>query len=474
MLPAFDLPFLDAPLVGHVLMAAGVFLVALSIILVLQVRRTPQSAVAWILFIIVLPYVAVPLFLALGFRKQRFGVAPRRFADGPPDLPGDLAAALPAGAADAARLFRALGASALTSGNALAIHRDDTDALAQLNRMIDTAEAEIDALFYILRNDAAGRAFVQRLTARARTGVKVRLGLDRLGTLRRPRRELAELVAAGGEVRYVSPFLHLRNTGNLNLRNHRKVVLTDGFRDTGRPSTVWAGGRNIGKSYLAQLPGGRVDLSFTAQGPIAAAFAEVFASDWLVAGGEALRAAPQAPAGSQLLQLIGAGPDEPKDGLHDGLTAAIHRARDRVWLATPYFIPSEPLALALATAARSGRDVRILVPDRSDQWTADFARGPFLREVEQAGARILRYTRGMMHGKLVVIDGWGMTGSANFDIRSMRLNFESMVAAYDAATVTGLADWFLAAAQGAAEPLPPARLGRRLLERLFRLGAPML
>ncbi|WP_395542306.1 phospholipase D-like domain-containing protein [Neotabrizicola sp. sgz301269] len=497
MVPDLVQTLLKNPLFDHLLVVAGVLLIALSILLVLQVRSTPQSAVAWILFIILLPYIGVPIFLALGFRKQRRGVSPRRFTDGPRELSADLAARLPDGAADAARLFRSTGAAPVTTGNALEIHRDDAHALAELNRMIDGATHDIDALFYILRNDAAGRAFVERLTARAQAGVTVRLGLDRLGTLKRPRKELAALVAAGGEVRYVSPFLHLRNAGNLNLRNHRKLVLTDAFCAPGRSATLWTGGRNIGNSYLLQPPGGRVDLSFTATGPIAAAFGEVFASDWLVAGGKDLRAAaalavtvaeaeqgkvaeaaPPPPATGSgdgpALQLVSAGPDEPKDGLHDGLVAAIHRARDRVWIATPYFIPTEPLALALANAARSGRDVRIFVPGRSDQWTADFARGTFLREVERAGARILRHDRGMMHAKLVLIDGWSLTGSANFDIRSMRLNFECMVAVYDSATSTALEAWFLAASEGAAEPLPPSRLHRRILERLFRLGAPML
>lgn len=500
LLPVPDLllTLLRNPFFDHLLVVTGVLLVVLSILLVLKVRSTPQSAVAWILFIVLLPYIGVPVFLALGFRKQRRGVAPSRFTLGPRDLAAELAARLPAGAADAARLFRSTGAAPVMMGNRLAIHRDDAQALEELNRMIDGAAQEINALFYILRNDAAGRAFVDRLTARALQGVTVRLGLDRLGTLKRPRRELAALVAAGGEVRYVSPFLHLRNAGNLNLRNHRKLVLTDAFHDPAQPAAVWAGGRNIGNSYLLQPPGGRVDLSFTATGPIAAAFGEVFASDWLVAGGNDLRAAaaravteaePAAGTADEVagpppaaadaaegaaLQLVNAGPDEPKDGLHDGLVAAIHRARDRVWIATPYFIPTEPLALALANAARSGRDVRILVPGRSDQWTADFARGAFLRDVERAGARIQRFERGMMHAKLVVIDGWALVGSANFDIRSMRLNFESMVAVYDAATTTALADWFLAASDGAAEPLPPSRLHRRILERLFRLGAPML
>lgn len=444
----------------HLAVVLGVFLVALSMILALQARRSPQSAAAWILFIIALPYVAVPLFLLLGFRKERRGKTPLRLA-----IPTPATAEDPAGIAT---LFHRLGAAPAQPGNRLDLHATPEAARDALDALVSGASTRIDALLYIVADDDSGRRFVEHLTERARAGVKVRLGVDRLGSLRRPRAALHRLVEAGGEVRLLLPILQLRKAGNLNLRNHRKLVIADG-------ATVWAGGRNVGDDYLASPPGRWTDLSFTLTGPAVLAYAEVFASDWRVAGGQdAARPAACAPAGPSRVQLVPAGPDEAHDVLHDGLVAAIQRADRRVWLATPYFVPTEPLALALATAARGGRDVRLCLPDKSNQPTADLARGAYLREAAAAGVRIQRYLPGMMHAKAGLIDGYGWVGSANFDVRSMLLNFETALMIYDAETVAALEGWFLGLAPECAEGLRPASRSRRLVEGIFRLGAPIL
>lgn len=448
----------------HLLVVLGVLLVALAMILVLQPRRTPQSAVAWILFIIALPYLAVPLFLTLGFRKQRRRAEQIRFAAEPETM-------LDPAPPQAAQLFRSLGGSAVTTGNRFQLHASPEVAGTALQDMIGQAERQIEVLLYILADDASGRTFVRALTERAAAGVTVRLALDRFATfLHRPRADLRRFVQAGGELRFVSPVLALRGAGGLNLRNHRKLVVVDGIR-------VWAGGRNVADAYFR--PDHRpswLDLSFSAEGPIARAWAEVFAADWHLAGGPLLEPPPPlaSTTGTQTLQLVPAGPDESRDVLHDGLVSAIHRAESRVWIATPYFVPTEMLALALATAARAGRDVRILLPEKSNQWTADLARGAYLREMARAGCRILRFQPGMMHAKAGLIDDWGWIGSANFDVRSMLLNFETVLMAYDATSAAALEDWFEGLLPLCAEGLHSAPLPRRLVEGIFRLGAPIL
>lgn len=445
----------------HVLIDIGVILVALAMILALQSRRTPQSAAAWILFIVLVPYVAVPVFLMLGFRKQRRPFAPIRLDRDRQD--GD-------GTPEAARLFCDLGASAAFGGNDIRFQRTPAEAQAALDAVIDGAGRTIDVILYIVAADDSGRRFLARLTERAQAGVRVRVSLDWFGSLWRPRGALAELAAAGGEVRFFSPFLHPFSRGSLNLRNHRKAVIADG-------DVVWAGGRNVGDDYLASPARRWVDLSFTVTGPVARAFAGVFASDWLVAGGtpRAEEPLPRAgAAGQSVLQLVPAGPDEERDVLHDGLVSAIYRARRRIWIATPYFVPTEALALALATAARGGVDVRIYLPDRSNQRTADLARGAYLREATRAGCRVFRFMPGMMHAKVGVIDDLGWTGSANFDVRSMLLNFELALMAYDARSVAELEGWFGTIAPDCTEGLRRSPLPRRLVEGVFRLGAPIL
>ena len=453
----------------HILIVLGVMAVALSMVLALQNRRTPQSSAAWILFIILLPYIAVPVFLMLGFRKRgrrrliRFH-QPEASASAPRTL-------VPQALADT---FAALGAAPALAGNHLVLHDTPEAARAALNATIDSADLRIDVLLYVLARDGSGRAFLNRLTDQARRGVTVRLGLDWLGTLSHPRRELAAFRAAGGQVHYFSPLLHLSRREQLNLRNHRKLVLADGVR-------VWSGGRNVGDDYLASAPGEWSDLSFTLTGPAVQGFADLFTTDWPAPEQVApdLPAAeatpvPVEPTGAALVQLVASGPDERLDVLHDGLVNAIHRADARVWIATPYFVPTEALAQALCLAARRGVDVRILLPARSNQWTTDLARGAYLREAARAGCKIRLFTPGMMHGKAGLIDAAGWVGSANFDVRSMLLNFEMALMVYDPQSIAALADWFAGIEADCIDGPRPAHRLRRLVEAIFRLGAPIL
>ncbi len=174
------------------------------------------------------------------------------------------------------------------------------------------------------------------------------------------------------------------------------------------------------------------------------------------------------------MQLVPCGPDTMFDLLHDALVNAIHSAKHRIWIATPYFLPTELLSNALVIAARRGLDVRILLPWRSNQRLADFARGAYLREIQEAGSKILFFHAGMMHAKASVIDDMAYVGSANFDVRSMLLNFEVALFVYDAATVEEVKSWFNTQEQKCALGIEPAGLVRRVSEGVFRLGAPML
>ncbi|OWU84439.1 hypothetical protein ATO6_12085 [Oceanicola sp. 22II-s10i] len=427
---------------------------ALIVILILQQKRTPQSALAWILFAFLLPYLALPLWFVLGIRKRNRKITPLAFdetVDDDPDLH------------PLARTFARLGGPPASHGNGLTLHETGEEAREALHETIDGARRSIDALFYIVDDDEAGREFVRRLTARVHDGVSVRLILDRLGTLTRPRAELENFTAAGGHLKFVSPFLWGGDNSHLNLRNHRKMVIADG-------EVTWAGGRNIGQQYLTGDETSWTDLSFTATGPVVHRFCEVFASD-----GDA--PVIEEPAdhwtGPANLQLLAAGPDESRDVLHDGLVNAIHAAQDRVWISTPYFVPTEHLAQALNTAARRGVDVRVIVPRRSNKRMTDFARGAYLRDIQRAGGHVLCYD-GMLHAKAGMIDDAGWVGSANFDVRSMLLNFELALFAYDEDTVETLAKWFASVEARTTEGVPQVGPFRRTVEGLFRLSAPML
>ncbi|MSU91032.1 cardiolipin synthetase [Rhodobacteraceae bacterium 2CG4] len=447
-------------LAQHALIVLGVLVTTLAVIFVLQQRRTAQSTAAWVLFIVVVPYVAIPLFLMLGFRKQG-----TRFPPVSLSMPVAGSIADSRGALSLAKL----GALPATKGNKFTLHDSAQSANEALQETIESANDSLDVIFYIVAPDQTGKNFVDRLTEKARAGVKVRLNLDRLGSLKRPRAELKELQSAGGEVRYFSPFIHPPDNGHMNLRNHRKLVVADRAR-------VWSGGRNIGDHYLG--PKGRTwtDLSFCVSGPAVQPFMDVFASDWDVTGKAvtgAVRHQDGMPGGA-VLQVIPSGPDEPGDTLYLALLTMIHRARRRVWISTPYFVPTEPLQLALSTAVRKGLDVRIMVPERSNQPTTDFARGSFLRHLQEIGASVLRHQGGMLHAKSGLIDDTGWVGSANFDMRSLLLNFEIAMFCHDKDSNSRLESWFQAQFEICEPGVAGASLPRRVVEGVFRLGAPVL
>lgn len=443
----------------HVLVVGGFLAAAAMVVMVLQQRRTPQSAVAWLLFLVVLPYAAVPIFVALGFRKATARANRIRFTQGAEEDAGSDTSVGP--------LFHALGGARVQDGNRIELQDTPASAQAALDTVLDSASERLDILFYIIDNDPSGRRFVSRLTELAESGVEVRLSLDRLGTLSRPKPELRQLSEAGGKIRFFSPIFEPPARGHMNLRNHRKLVVAD-------RRVAWSGGRNVGDLYF-DAEKGWSDLSYTVTGPVVQNLLDVFHSDWAALGQDA---GPQdwqgEPAGAARLQVLPAGPDDPGDVFHDGMVSAIHRADRRVWIATPYFVPTEPLLQALSTAARRGVDVRILVPLHSNKRITDFARGAYLRDLARAGAKVLCYRDGMLHAKTGVVDDAAWVGSANFDVRSMLLNFEMVLFAYDADTVAQLSEWFTRHAAAADEGVDRAKLPRRVLEGVFRLGAPVL
>lgn len=446
-------------LFDYILIIGAGLVLAYALLSALQDKRSAQSSLAWILFIIATPFLAIPIFFALGFRKESDRYPPLSFAPRPE---------APASPHQAGHLLHKMGAPSAHGGNHLRLHLSPDEAREELDRLIACAQQRLDILIYILANDASGRRFVQQLTQKVRQGVDVRLNIDWLGSLFPPRKELRAFKAAGGELRYFSPLLHWRDKGQLNLRNHRKLLISDDL-------AVWAGGRNISDDYLASRPNEFVDLSYTATGPIVLSFAEIFDADWDVTGASAPPPLAQpAPCGAAELQVVPAGPDEPFDYLYNGILSLIHRANHRVWIATPYFVPTDTLAQALALAANRGVDVRILLPEKSDQIITDLARGPYLRLLQKAGCRVLRFMPGMLHAKAYVIDDCASVGSANFDTRSMHLNFEVNLFIYSSPEIMAVENWFASLAPHCQEGVTTPNRGRRLLESLFRLGAPIL
>jgi len=448
------------------------FLLAVAVVAhVIRQKRSPSGTIAWLLVIVLLPYVGVPLYLMLGGRKMK-RTAGRKSSLG---LHG--AGVGPAEQATLIdRLLRTYGIPGAVCGNHLTLCATGEQAYAHLVALIEEASQTLHIATFIFGKDEVGRDILQRLTRRAADGVEVRLLLDDIGSLRTTRRFLQPLIQAGGHVAFFMPVLHLPFRGRTNLRNHRKIVVADGRR-------VMAGGTNIAGEYIgpAPKPGRWRDLSFILTGAATRHYAELFRSDWGFASGEQLgpEADPPQPAAATgdgaVVQIVPSGPDVPSDALYDAILSTAFAAKRRLWIVTPYFIPDEPLVQALTLACHRGVDVRVLLPRRSDHRLVDLARGPYLRQVQAQGAAILLYTGGMMHAKVMLMDDeLAMIGSANVDMRSLFFSYEVAMFVYSAREIRTIEAWIEGVMANSRPGVKAVGTFRDLCEGVARMMAPLL
>jgi cardiolipin synthase len=446
-------------------------------------RRPPYAALAWVMGIAAFPYLGVPIFLVFGTRKVvRPATEPR------PVPPGDWAVLAPPWAT---RLLAALGVAEAHPQAQVRFQADGDDALRVLQDLMRSARRTLDVCTYVLGDDEVGAQVANILCERARAGVRVRLLVDAIGSLKSARSHDAQLKAAGVQTRLFMPLRHNPRRSRTNMRNHRKLVVADGEH-------VWGGGRNLANEYFigSQTEAPWLDLSFTATGALAVQAHALFEGDWRLARGlnrtprlgyaeRVERYAEPAPAPGQTLprtsappaqddaadlaaplaQWVPSGPDFHDDVLHALLVSAAFHATDRLLLATPYFVPDDGLLEALTLAARRGVRVLLLLPGRSNHRLPDIARGRAVREMVEAGAevRLLPY---MLHAKAVVVDqALALCGSANLDSRSLFVNFEAMAAFYSPQEIEWLARWIDGqAGTGTLADAAPPSWGRDILE----------
>jgi len=396
-------------------------------------RRTPSAAIAWVVAMIAFPYATIPLFVFFGSRKfvrPALGVSWRV-----PIHPSS------AGAEWNKALAASLGLAPARDNARITVFEEGPAALDALIAMIGNASRRIDLCTFIFADDEAGRRVVDALTDCAVRGCRVRVLLDALGGVRMSRDMRRRLAHAGVVVRKFMPLLHAFGQGRGNLRNHRKLVVVDGWR-------FWSGGRNIADEYFLDRSGRAawLDMSFVVEGDLAADAALVFERDWVSAGGfsgevRSTEADRSAATSQAVAQLIPSGPDQAADAIHAVLLNAIYHAKTRVLAATPYFVADASLLEAIVIACRRGVRVSLLLPRRSNHRLADWARERDLRELAAAGADI-RLLPTMLHAKVVVVDDlMALCGSANLDSRSLFLNYELATAFYSPPVIDVFARW---------------------------------
>jgi cardiolipin synthase len=449
------------------------FLLALVFLAnLLRQKRSPSSTIAWLLVILVWPYVGVPLYVMFGGRKmnpmarRKAGIYSRSPEAGQDASEGGIE-----------RLLASYGVPPPREGNRVELVLDGVDAYRRVIGLIDQARSTIDITTYILGNDEVSRTILERLTCRASEGVLVRLLIDDLGSWRLRRRSLAPLIAAGAQVAFFMPVLHVPFRGRANLRNHRKLLMVDG-------RLALTGGMNLAGEYMGPSKDSRLwrDIAAVVEGPAVADLEAVFASDWAFATGS--RGEPEAalPAvesedatGPTAVQVVASGPDVAGDPLYESLLALIFAARTRIWVVTPYFVPDEMLARALTLAARRGVDVRLIVPFRSNHISADLARASYLRDLHNAGGTVMLFTPVMLHAKVIIFDdSLAVIGSANMDMRSLFLNYELSLFVWSRSQVEQIATWARGLMANSHRDLPHSGWPREIAENIVRLLSPLL
>jgi cardiolipin synthase len=477
-LPSGAWDVLSTSITPYLFTIGGFLLAVFALARLLSERRQPSNTLAWLLIIVLLPYVGVPLYLLIGRRKlQRVArrrshvAASRRVFRETPVLPPPCSTA---------QTINQTGAGIVTGGNQIEFIADGEQAFHVFLEHIRSARREIHITTFILSRDATGRLLIDALAERARAGVKVRLLLDGVGSLFASFGFCRTLREAGGEVVRFLPVLPLTTRGYANLRNHRKIAVFD-------RATAIVGGHNLAQLYMGPKPWRKrfADFGAIIRGPAVGELNDVFLADWCFASRQSYTSLQErwseplpAGVGDSILQVVPSGPDLDGDPLYDGVLSMIQEAEASIWIITPYFIPDEVLQRSLIVKARAGCDVTLIVPARSNHPITDFARRHYLRELQKAGARVLLFQPGMLHSKGIIIDyRIGLLGSANFDMRSLFLNFEISVLVYSPADVAGMRNW----ARSLIERCRPAPQDRRrerpfrtMAEDLSRLLAPLL
>lgn len=393
--------------------------------------RTPQGSIAWAVSLMTFPYISVPAYWIFGRNKFNGYVSARQDQlqaleglirqanDRLADTSGISRQAVLAiaGAEKMARL-------PMTGSNKATLLIDGDATFSSIFDGIDAAEDYILVQFYIVRDDDLGRELQSRLIEKSKNGVRVYFLYDEVGSFGLPRSYDAKLREAGVEVR---PFHSRKGSGNrfqLNFRNHRKTVIVDG-------KVVWIGGHNVGDEYMGRNEniGRWRDTHARIEGPAVMAAQLAFVEDWRWSTDmllENLSWSPQAASdGDAEVLIIASGPADPMETASLLYTQAINSSTKRVWIASPYFVPDDAIVQALQLAGLRGIDVRIMIPEKSDSKLVTLAAYSFFNEISSAGVRFYRYQGGFLHEKVMLVDNNVATvGTANFDNRSFRLNFE--------------------------------------------------
>lgn len=460
-----------------------IFWILSTVVVVLLENRQPVKTIAWVLVLILLPVVGLLFFYVFGedMRKERrierksVNLLTLRTLS---ELPADEPHEVPPRFQRMINLFEEHNAALLTNYNKVDIYDEGADFILSLFKALLNARHHIHLQSYIIDDDALGQMLSDILRAKAREGVEVRLIYDDVGCWNVHNRFFNRMLREGVRACAFMPVKAPMFTHKINYRNHRKIAVIDG-------RIGFIGGMNIARRYVkGQGPQRWRDLHLRLEGSSVLSLQRDFLADWSFATGVLITDPTYYPrfdrhVGHAAVQIVTSDPVSHWPQIMTGITWMILNARRYIYIQTPYFMPTEPVLQALRTAAMSGVDVRLMVPQKPDGFWLRWANDSYFKDVLEAGVRLFTFRPGFLHSKaLVADDEWATVGSSNMDFRSFENNMEANAFIYNRETALKIKQIFEIDSRGCKEILlcqwQRRSYRRRLLESFTRIFSPLL
>lgn len=410
-------------------------------------NRTAQGATAWVISLVTFPIVSLPLYWLFGRGKFQGYVNLRRAGDRElREIVRKLLQYAPqfvvkaGGARTEFDAVNRLISMPFTRANDARLLIDGEAAFGAMLDAIDRASDYVLLEFFIVHDDQLGRELAKRLRAAVARGVRVYFLYDEIGSHWISRRYLRDLTQAGVTIRAFNTIRGWRKWFQLNFRNHRKIVVADG-------RYAFVGGLNVGDEYMGRLRkfGNWRDTHLQIEGPAVQCVQMAFLEDWYWATGtvpEMNWEPVEATSGDMRVLPVATGPADDVETCGLFFVQMINAARKRIWITSPYFVPDLHVITALVLAALRGVEVRVMLPEKADHLLVYLSGFSFIEDVDEQGVDFYRYQDGFMHQKVMLIDDdAAVIGTANFDNRSFRLNFEISILVNDrqfASSVEGM------------------------------------
>lgn len=468
------------PIIGF---AAYAVIIAACVVVVLSENRNPIRALAWTLALLFLPGVGLVFYLFFGRGLKGISMISKRkkrklmhssYVHQPPkpvkldDTPHR----------QLIKLAHNLCNAPLTLNNSIKIYTDGASKFADLRNDLGNARKSILLQYYIFADDEIGREIASILIDKARQGLDVYVMYDHVGSFSASNRFFRSMKESGAKVH---PFFRVtfpQLANRINWRNHRKIVIID-------DAIGYIGGMNIADRYVKGLPDGSLwrDTHFRVEGDIVRSLFYSYAIDWNFLNphlaGSYRFSPPESKRSGLGMQVVCSGPTDPWHALSMSFLKAISMATKKIYIQTPYFLPTDYLMRALEAASLSKIDVRIMIPRNPDSKMLKYATYSYVASCLRAGIKVYFYEPGMLHAKMMIVDDDFVTaGSANFDFRSFENNFECNLMIYDPEVCRTMREIFFADLEKCSKVSIREWGGRPVLQRVFenvlRLLSPIL